>query len=405
MKLAICIPTHHGRATYLRELLESLLRQEGIGNKEIEICISDNASEDGTAALVAEYQGLSSIPIKYFRFPTDMRGVRNFINVVEMAEAEYCWLVGSDDVLLDHAVARVLETLGQQPGVPGITVNKLNFDRSLTIFLGADHEIALPSSPTQTRFLATSEEIIAELGVSFGYMSAHIFRRDKWNAVVGAYGLEHLCSLRHFPHSFVFTQIASKDGGWFWLADYLVIQRLDNFCLMEEKNNQASLYATELTEDMQKAWGIILGASLPLHSKLMKKLFIIYWNPWLVLKYKSWPGILREEEAAMIQQCRRWFREVPLFWATSYPLLLTPAPVLRKAKSFIDAIYQASSRTPAGALSRLGTAAWHSLLRLLSIESGQTDHSGPAQIAAERYMKKIVDEKKGLLPLPAVDGS
>lgn len=395
MKLAICIPTHHGRATYLRELLDSILRQEGVrDNDQVEVCISDNASEDGTAELVRQYQRLSSIPIRYFRFATDMRGVRNFVNVVDMADAEYCWLVGSDDVLIDHAFARVLEALREHPFVPGITVNKLNFDRSLKSFVGADHEIALPSNPMQSRFLPTFEQAVDDLAISFAYMSAHIFRRDEWSSVVRTHGIEHLCTLRHFPHSFVFTQIARKYGGWFWMADYLVIQRLDNFCLMEEKGNRASLYATELTEDMVKACGSVLGESLPAHANLMRKLFIIYWNPWLVLKYKCWPGISRQEQGAMTRQCIRWFRKVPLFWATSYPLLVTPAPALRQAKSVIDVMYRIGSRTRGGSLSNWGTAIWHALLRLVQIESAETAHSISAKAAAQQYMAKLPDQEK-----------
>ena len=78
--------------------------RRGVEPGAIEICISDNASEDGTAQIVAEFQRQSRFPISYHRFPTDMRGVRNFNNAVEMARAEYCWLVGSDDILLDGGV-------------------------------------------------------------------------------------------------------------------------------------------------------------------------------------------------------------------------------------------------------------------------------------------------------------
>ena len=45
MRLSICIPTHDGRREQLREAVESVLTQSKDG---VEICISDNASEDGT---------------------------------------------------------------------------------------------------------------------------------------------------------------------------------------------------------------------------------------------------------------------------------------------------------------------------------------------------------------------
>jgi abequosyltransferase len=403
MKLALCIPTHHGRAIYLRALLDSIMRQQGIlEDDQVEICISDNASEDSTSELVERYRRTSPIPIKYFRFPTDMRGVRNFVNVVDMADAEYCWLLGSDDVIVENALARVLQTLREHPSIAGFTVNKLNFDKSLKSFVGVDHEIVLPSNPMQSRLLATFEEAITGLAMSFAYMSAHIFRRQEWNSVVRGFGIEYLCSMRHFPHCFVFAQIARKRGGWFWMADYLVVQRLDNFCLMEEKGNQASLYATELTEDMERACGSVLGAKSPGYSKLMKKLFIVYWNPWLILKYKSWPGISNDQERAMTRQCIHWFRRVPLFWATSYPLLVMPSSVVRQAKAGMDAIFRGISAHPrsGGLLRSWGRTVFHGVLRLLRIENEPAGHSNSAKAAAERYMARTLEaEERRSLPV------
>ena len=76
MKLALCIPTHHGRAETLRQLLDSVLRQDGLPAPDgLEITISDNASTDGTADLVRHYQRVSPFAVKYFRFDRDMRGV------------------------------------------------------------------------------------------------------------------------------------------------------------------------------------------------------------------------------------------------------------------------------------------------------------------------------------------
>src|SRR3989338_4912815 len=115
-KLAICIPTHHGRAPYLRELLGSIAPQMPSGReRQSEICISDNASADGTRELVADLRSSIGVPVKYFRFEQDMRGVRNFLNVVDMAEADYCWLVGSDDLILPGGIERILATLDRSP--------------------------------------------------------------------------------------------------------------------------------------------------------------------------------------------------------------------------------------------------------------------------------------------------
>jgi glycosyltransferase involved in cell wall biosynthesis len=53
-KLSICIPTYN-RAQTLRETIDSILPQI-LGNFNIEILISDNASTDDTPSIVCEYQ-------------------------------------------------------------------------------------------------------------------------------------------------------------------------------------------------------------------------------------------------------------------------------------------------------------------------------------------------------------
>jgi abequosyltransferase len=54
--LSFCIPTHHGRAAYLKEAIDSMLEQiVGQHEGDVQICVSDNGSDDGTAELLAGY--------------------------------------------------------------------------------------------------------------------------------------------------------------------------------------------------------------------------------------------------------------------------------------------------------------------------------------------------------------
>lgn len=107
IKLSICIPTYN-RAAFLGEALESVIGQ---ATDEVEIVVSDNASTDHTEALVRDYQ--SRFPrIRYHRNPENLGADRNFLKVVELAEGEYCWLLGSDDALAEGAISAVLPLLG-----------------------------------------------------------------------------------------------------------------------------------------------------------------------------------------------------------------------------------------------------------------------------------------------------
>ena len=113
-----------------------------------------------------------------------MGGVRNFANVIDMAEAEYCWFIGSDDALMYHAVSAVLQILEANPHIAGLSVNKLNFDKELRSFVGVDHDTVLPVEPWRTRLITPFDEVFANLGMFFTYISAHVFRREDWQSVV-----------------------------------------------------------------------------------------------------------------------------------------------------------------------------------------------------------------------------
>src|SRR5256885_9767442 len=122
MKLSICIPVHHGRAESLRVLMESIICQcDADVSRSIEVCISDNGSQDGTASIVASYEQVSPIPVKYHRFSEDQGGVANFLKVVSISDSEYCWLVGSDDVIVNGGLEAILNALSSHTGTAGAT--------------------------------------------------------------------------------------------------------------------------------------------------------------------------------------------------------------------------------------------------------------------------------------------
>lgn len=384
--LAICIPTHHGRALYLRELLDSILRQSKIDGSLIQICISDNASQDGTSAMVESYQKNSHIPIEYFRFSVDT-GIRNFFNVISMADAEYCWLMGSDDVILDGGVYHVLEALKNNPDIPALSVNKLNFDKSLKIFVGPDHSIVLPSDPKQTHAISGFECIMKDLGMAFGYISAHVFRQDDWDAVVQRVGVDYLVGLRHFPHLYIFSQIAKEYEGWLWIAEYCVIQRLENFCVMEEVRYRKSQYAVQYTEDMERIFCLVLHQESAAYLFLMKKLFILYWGPWFLMIYKSEPDCAWKDELAMLSQCVGWFRKIPLFWVTSCFVLMLPSFFVRPLKRLFDYIYKLLvAKKGLAPLRNAGRKLLHYILNLMGIEKNREELYDSAKQVVERYL-------------------
>ncbi len=331
MKLAVCIPTHNGRRNQLRELLDSIALQE-FDKKRIEICISDNASNDGTEEMVAQYAKRTDVAIQYFRFPTDM-GVKNFIRAISLAQSEYCWLMGSDDAMTPGAIQAVLEMLDQHQAIGGCTVNKLNFDVTLSDLAGPDHEIVLPENPHLVHIFEQDEDVLSQLGMTFLFMSAHIFRRDLWNEEFRRNGIEKVSSIYYFAHSFLVAKVAMHAAGWIWIPDCLVVQRLGNSSAREELQKHELSYAFQSTNNAMSFFHEVTEPDSPSYRELLRKLYVIYWNPIQLLRYKFQQSASVSDDIKILGYCTRHFRRVMLFWFTALPFLFTPSWLVRLVRT------------------------------------------------------------------------
>ena len=112
--LTIAIPTYN-RSRYLRRLLDSLRPQlEEEENRKfcIELLISDNASPDGTPALLEGYRH-SGLVFRSLRNASNIGADGNFVQCFTEASGRYVWIVGDDDIILAGGLAVVLGLLVQ----------------------------------------------------------------------------------------------------------------------------------------------------------------------------------------------------------------------------------------------------------------------------------------------------
>ncbi|MEM3585169.1 MAG: glycosyltransferase family 2 protein [Candidatus Woesearchaeota archaeon] len=108
-KLSICIPTYN-RANFLRRLLDTCIKESAGIEEFVEVCISDNGSTDETKKVLKTYANKSKI-IKY-KLNSENKGFdSNLISVLSMAKGEYCWMLGDDDILMEHAVKDIIEII------------------------------------------------------------------------------------------------------------------------------------------------------------------------------------------------------------------------------------------------------------------------------------------------------
>lgn len=179
IKLSICIPTYN-RAAFLGEALDSVIRQ---ATDEVEIVVSDNASTDNTAALVHEYQ--ARFPrIRYHKNSENLGFDRNILKVVELAEGEYCWLLGSDDALAEGAIVAMLPLLGDADVyLTDVRTMAYAMDRILD-----PHFRMLGAAPSThydchdpAQLLAYFNDALYNASL-FSFISALIVRRSAWQA-------------------------------------------------------------------------------------------------------------------------------------------------------------------------------------------------------------------------------
>lgn len=123
--LSICIPTYN-RASYLKELLDSIVCQfddQEIYN-QVEVIISDNASEDNTTEMVAEYQKKYG-NIRYSRNKENLGAVKNALILFELQIGKYIWLIGDDDAVAPNSIKYLISRIEKK----NYSTVLINFDQ------------------------------------------------------------------------------------------------------------------------------------------------------------------------------------------------------------------------------------------------------------------------------------
>lgn len=115
-KLAVCIPNYN-RPQKLHALIKELARQIAIGDMvdKVEICINDDCSPESPVWVIEDVK--KEYPEVDIAFGVNERNMGmdyNFLNCVKMSDAEYCWIVGNDDLPEENAIQRVLYYLDDE---------------------------------------------------------------------------------------------------------------------------------------------------------------------------------------------------------------------------------------------------------------------------------------------------
>ncbi len=132
---SILIPTWN-RSEYLTFALSSAISQTF---KDIEVIVSDNASEDNTKQVVERF---SDSRIKYFRTKHIISAGENFNNTFFNSTGEYFILMGDDDYLLPHYLEEIYKCLSKNSDAEVFLSKTAEFDyrtKMLQIYSGANN--------------------------------------------------------------------------------------------------------------------------------------------------------------------------------------------------------------------------------------------------------------------------
>ena len=221
IKLSICIPTYN-RGSFIGQTLESILAQ---ANEAVEIVVADGASNDNTAQVIAAYQE-RFINIRYYRGSTNKGVDRDMATAVELAQGTYCWLMSSDDLLVDGAIARMLAEIESGLGV--YLCNNIACTKEMKVIRQqrwlprqyADRCFDLSNNAGLNYYFKAANT----LGSVFSYISTIIFNRERWIGV--EVGEEYYGT--NYAHVYRLLSMLRKGGKIKYIDIPLVLCRLNN---------------------------------------------------------------------------------------------------------------------------------------------------------------------------------
>jgi len=169
--LTIAIPSNN-RAELLDEAVRSILH-ESANEGSWDICISDNSSGDATEKLVAaKYMGSGKVA---YRRSLDAPSLDENVNkVVSIANGDYVWIFGDDDLIVAGYLPGLLEYL-QEIGPDILILNSRSFQGSDIV---EDSRVPLASA----RIYGPSENdaFLADLGGYLTYLGGIVIRKGLW---------------------------------------------------------------------------------------------------------------------------------------------------------------------------------------------------------------------------------
>lgn len=228
MKISICIPTYN-RAVHLTNCLRSIISNKARLPIDFQVCVSDNCSTDETESVVSFAQ--REIAIKYKKNPSNLGIPKNFLNAVKMADGEFVWLIGDDDLLLPYALDQLSELINKYSDVDYFYINSFHLTMQYVFSFPQPFDISnLPANMQPFSSWPHSYEMkfmdLIDPRISFDFLAGmylSVFRRENWisNSHVideAAFSDSRVFSIfdNTFPHVKIFAKAFANSKALFY---------------------------------------------------------------------------------------------------------------------------------------------------------------------------------------------
>lgn len=309
-KLSILIPTYN-RSEYLTKLLDSITDQTK-NNYDIEVLISDNASTDETEIIGTKYSTKHKY-IKYNRNNCNIGFDNNAIKLIKMAKGEYLWMIGSDDWLEYGAILRVLKCIKESPNITGISSEINTYDKYGTPII-----IIKPENDQQLLYGISDIYSYNKLGYRFGFISAHIFKRDLANTVIN----ENKIEINFHPIHFILSKLVSTSPTWIFLHNPLVAWRSGNDSFL----NNNGIYKRYLIDI--NAYLNNVNNTFPCNNSIVSE-FINNQLMYCVRGYLVNGSKVANDISDIRLDAIQRFWKYRNFWILIFPLLILPSRLIK----------------------------------------------------------------------------
>lgn len=215
-KLAICIPVYN-RQQIFEYVLLMLFNSVQHYSEQVKIVISDNCSDDDLGAV---FQSISehfpSVESVYSRSEEFLSPDNNVLRVVSFSNAEFTWVIGSDDFINIANIENVIENLDRDNDflLGNISHYNINFielknKNILTLDFFEKSPNYIKSKFESKKIFGKLSDFVSPVYPNFylGAVMASVFRTSVWRKFINE-NIELMNNIdfaRWYPHSYVFA--------------------------------------------------------------------------------------------------------------------------------------------------------------------------------------------------------